>query len=264
MTVYRYVRLGRLAAAKVGAEWRVTEEDLERFLAEPGPSPGSADWAGRLTARLVVGDGAGAGSVIDAAMSSGLDPARVYTTMLVPALHEVGERWYAGSLSIADEHRASVIASRLIGRLGPRFARRGRSRGVVVMGTPPNERHSLPVAITADLLRGAGWDVIDLGADLPVDEFVEAVEGAAPVSAAAITISTRAARSGVADLVTRLRERGHGPVLVGGAEASEQLASRLGADGWGTSAEDAVRLMEEVAAATTGSSKRPPSSPKRP
>jgi excisionase family DNA binding protein len=246
MTVYRYVRLGRLPAVKVGGEWRVAEEDLARFRSEPPSSPGSADWAGRLTARLVEGDEAGARAVVDAALASGVEPAGVYTTMLVPALREVGERWHDGSLDIAREHRATVIASRLIGRLGPRFARRGRSRGVVVIGTPPDERHGLPVTITADLLRGAGWDVVDLGADLPIEDFVRAAERASPVAAVAVTVSGHTASDAAADLVAALKRRDLGPVLIGGAAASEELADSVGADGWGNDAADAVRLLEEL------------------
>ena len=64
----------------------------------------------------------------------------------------------------------SFLAQRLIGRLGPRFARRGRKRGVVVLGAPPGDPHSLPTAIVGDLLRGVGFEVLDMGANAPAED----------------------------------------------------------------------------------------------
>ena len=53
----------------------------------------------------------------------------VHLDLLAGSLRTIGERWASGELSVADEHRASTVASRIIGRLGPLFAQRGRKRG---------------------------------------------------------------------------------------------------------------------------------------
>ena len=157
MTVYHYVRTGRLAAEREGATWLVERADLEALAAPGAPSAPSAraPRPGRLAERMVRGDEAGAWAIVEGAMASGMTPVAVYEELLVPALRSVGDRWEAGVISVADEHRASVVATRVIGRLGPRFARRGRSRGSVVLGAPAGESHALPVAIVADLLRAA-------------------------------------------------------------------------------------------------------------
>ena len=70
-------------------------------------------------------------------------------------------RWRCGSIS----------------RIGARFGRRGPKRGSVVITTPPAEQHSTPVAIAADLLRWAGFNVIELGADTPADALTETLAG---------------------------------------------------------------------------------------
>ena len=139
MTAYKYVRMGRLPAVKVGSEWRVLESDLAAFLGADPVASGPSPWADRLAGRLLVGDQAGAWSVLEAAMSSGLDPGDVYLEVLAPALRAIGDGWRAGIVSIAAEHRASAVADGLIGRLGPRFTRRGRKRGRVLIGSPPGE-----------------------------------------------------------------------------------------------------------------------------
>ena len=66
----------------------------------------------------------------------GVEPSDVYVDFLVPALRAIGDGWAPGELTVADEHRRRS-RSAWSGGLGPRFARRGRKRGTVVVGAPP-------------------------------------------------------------------------------------------------------------------------------
>ena len=249
MTAYRYVRTGRLAATRDGAQWMVDPADLAALRSPPSPRARGAARAARpatLAARMIAGDEAGAWAVVEGALASGSDPADVHLDLLVPALESVGDGWAAGTISVADEHRAATVAQRLIGRLGPRFARRGRKRGVVVLGAPPGELHSLPTAIVGDLLRGAGFEVLDLGANAPVPSFVATTQGASRLVAVGIVASTTGRDAAVRSVVRALRHAGvTAPVLVGGAAVTGRAhARRLGADDWsgpdGRSAVDAV------------------------
>ena len=121
------------------------------------------------------GDEAGAWSVIENAMGAGMAIEEVYLDLLTPALRSVGDRWESGEITVADEHVASAVTLRLIGRLGPQFSRRGRKRGTVVVAAPAGETHSLPIALFADLLRGRGFRVLDLGGDVPADSLASIV-----------------------------------------------------------------------------------------
>ncbi len=256
MTAYRYVRTGRLAAEHRDGRWRVELADLEALVAgEPrdGPTAGAARRSGprrqaRLASRLVAGDEAGAWAILEDAQVSGVEPTAVYVDLLAPALAEVGDRWEAGVLGVGDEHRATAVALRLIGRLGPRFARRGRRRGTVVVGAPAGERHGIPVAMVADLLRAARYEVVDLGPDAPDDAFAEAVRhersaGRRAVVLVGVTVTDHlgAARSAVA------ASRAAGAtVLAGGAAVPDaEHAADLGADGFtGRTAADAVAAVD--------------------
>ena len=91
----------------------------------------------------MAGDARGAWGVIEAAQAAGADVDEVYLDLVAPAMVSIGRRWESGELDVAVEHRASVIAGRLVGRLGHRFLRRGRNRGTVVLGAPAGERHAL-------------------------------------------------------------------------------------------------------------------------
>ena len=255
MTAYRYVRSGRLPAHKRGAEWQVELVDLEQLVAAPARSPRGSDSApravhrDRLERRLIVGDEQGAWGVVEAALASGAAPAEVLTAVLSPALRSIGQRWADGELSIADEHRASAVAQRLIARMGPHFTRPGRRRGIVVLGSVSGDRHSLPTAILSDLLRGAGLEVIDLGADCPAESFIDAATGAGATSAIGVCVTAPEALPQVPAVVEGIRDAGLGcPIVVGGGAVPDRaLAESLGADLWAGHVDEVIGLFVSIA-----------------
>jgi excisionase family DNA binding protein len=252
MTAYRYVRLGLLPARKVGSSWQLERVDVEALRAG-GPAVGEgrrhpAPWAARLEARLVAGDEAGAWGVAEAALAAGAEPTGLLLDVLAPALRAIGDAWEAGTLDVAEEHRAAVIAGRLLGRLGSRFTRRGRSKGTVVLGAVAGEAHGLPVTILADVVRAGGWSVVDLGPDVPVGSFARLVAQQDDVVAVGVSVTTEANLAQVPGAVAAIRELTDVPVLVGGrAVADEQAARRLGGDGWAPDGRQAVELLHALA-----------------
>jgi len=257
MTAYRYVRLGQLDAVKRSGIWRVSRAELDRFRAEPAEEPvertprGRVDWGQRMQSRLVAGDAGGAWSVVESALAAGSTPARVYTEVISPALVNIGERWAAGELDISVEHRATGIVQRIIGRLGPQFVRRGRSRGSVVIGAPSGERHGLVVSMLSDLVRAAGWEVSDIGADSPASSFVSA---ARETRSAAVVVSVTHVDSleSCRDTVLAIREAEPDmPVIVGGRGiASRAVAASVGADHHSAGLDDLLDLLDQVAASS--------------
>ena len=131
--------------------------------------------ARRLEDRLVAGDEPGAWAIVEGRLGSGSNPDEILLDELGLAMRSVGEGWEAGHYTVDDEHRASGVATRVVARLGARFTKRGPRRRSVILGTPPHELHGLPTAMAANVLRGHGYDVIDLGADVPPDAFRAAV-----------------------------------------------------------------------------------------
>ena len=73
----------------------------------------------KLAARMIAGDEAGAWGVIEATLASGVEPSDIYLDFLVPALRAIGDRWAAGELTVADEHRAAAVASGWSGGWAP-------------------------------------------------------------------------------------------------------------------------------------------------
>jgi len=257
MTVYRYVRTGKLPATRSGGIWQVDPGDLAQVgPAVPRysltPTARATATKAQLEARLLAGDEPGAWGVLEAALTSDRSPSEVLLELVAPALESIGDRWHVGELTVADEHRASAVAVRLISRIGARFARRGPKRGSVVITTPPAERHSAPVAIAADLLRWAGFNVIELGADTPSDALTQVLANVSDLLAVALACTTRTSTTSARQVIAHLRTALPGTtVLLGGAAITDaDQALRLGADGFsGRRGDDLVRAVEELTVA---------------
>jgi MerR family transcriptional regulator, light-induced transcriptional regulator len=249
MTVYRYIRTGRLPAVKHAGEWRVKPGDVDRLIRRNSVIRESRQtWAtSRMLDRLLAGDEIGAWNVVESALASGAEPAEIHLDLLAPALQAVGERWEKGSIGVGDEHRASVVARRLISRLGPQFNRPGRKRGVVLLGAVAGERHEIPGTMVADQLRGAGFEIADLGADTPPESFVSEARKLEPVSVL-ISVTGASHEEAVAETVAALRLETDRPVLVGGAAVpDERAALALGSARWtGLDARQVVAVVKEL------------------
>ncbi|MDQ6696328.1 MAG: B12-binding domain-containing protein [Actinomycetota bacterium] len=256
MTTYRYVRLGMLPARKVGSTWRVKASDVAAFReSKHGAPPTSRTkqfdplrWVARLESRLTAGDANGAWSVLEAALASGAEVDQLYLEVISPALVSIGDRWSRGEIDIADEHRASAVTSRLLGRLGPRFSRPGRTRGSVVLGASPGDAHGLPVAMVADLVVGEGFEVIDLGPDVPSASFVHAARRAARLIAVGVAVTTPGLDASVMATVDAVHQHVPGvPVVVGGgAVADADHAVRLGADAYASDGRAFVATLDRL------------------
>jgi excisionase family DNA binding protein len=253
MTAYRYVRTGRLPAIREGVEWRVDPADVERLLRSPRPPARRGSRAAarrRLEQRMVAGDTVGVWTIVESTLAAGATPADIYLDLLVPSLRSIGERWSAGTLSVLDEHLASVSAQRLIGRLGPRFSHHGRTRGTVVIGAPAGDTHSLPSAIMSDLLRDLRFTVVDLGADAPPESFAGAARDAHRLHAVCLGASGPGLDEAISATVAAVKAAGvTAPVLVGGGAVADLAhAQRLGADGWtGRDARAALTAIDATA-----------------
>jgi MerR family transcriptional regulator, light-induced transcriptional regulator len=124
--------------------------------------------AGTYAAALLSGDEIAAEITVREAMDADLTAAEIDDLLIAPALWLVGELWERGEISIADEHIATEISLRVLAlqREVERVAQSRRERRVM-LATPAGELHVVALHMVANLLRGAGYDVMMLGADVP-------------------------------------------------------------------------------------------------
>jgi 5-methyltetrahydrofolate--homocysteine methyltransferase len=138
-----------------------------------------------------------------------------------------------------------------LGALKPHLIEQGvKSNGKVAIGTTQGDLHDIGKNLVAMMLEGSGYEIVDLGVDVPADKFVEAVrEGANVVAMSALLTTTMTNMQATIDAIrdAGLRERVR--IIVGGAPITKTYADEIGADGYAEDASSAVRLVKEVLAA---------------
>jgi excisionase family DNA binding protein len=258
MTLYRRVRGGEVEALLAGGRSRIRRDVLDQWRADRSAREGARgrdvrprDWHAHEAAvldLLLAGDAPAARTAVERLVANGADPVDVCELVLAPALTEVGERWHRGTVSVAEEHRASAIVLEVLASIGPAFSAPGRRRGVAVVATPPGNLHGLAPAMVAAALRADRFTVHHLGADVPVDDLVGlAVSVRADVAVLSIALQSPR-QEALAASVAGLKALGI-PVLVGGRGIDAAGAAAAGANGYGASLRDAQRLAREALAA---------------
>jgi MerR family transcriptional regulator, light-induced transcriptional regulator len=256
MTAYRHVRTGQLRARRHGGRWYVSEADLAAFPGRgpPGRRPASMPaMAGerhrtRLLDRLLAGDERGAWQVVETALVAGTTPERAHLDLLAPCMAEVGDRWASGRVTVGDEHVASATAARIAARLAPLSVGPGRRTATVVLAGVPDEQHGLPLTLLANVLRARGWRVVELGANTPVDDIVDAARQADQLVAVGVSVGSAATLPSAA--ATLAVVRGALPdvaLLAGGPAIPDAAAARaLGADAGGGDADATAALLTDL------------------
>jgi methanogenic corrinoid protein MtbC1 len=214
---------------------------------EPAGSPASPDrWAderARYLAALLEGDPAAAREAAGP-IATPADLEGFFLSVIQPAMYTVGDLWEAGVVSVAQEHLASAITSRVVAGLSA--ARRASKpwRGRVVVSAAPNEFHELGAWMLSDLLELDGWDVSYLGANTPRQDLVTLVRSRKPaVVALSVTMPFNLERTRATIAAVREQtEPGSVRIIVGGRVFNLQqgLWEAVGADGWAGNARDAV------------------------
>jgi methanogenic corrinoid protein MtbC1 len=136
------------------------------------------DFQKKWIAACIDFDEATAEAVTDEAFAR-FTPETAFTEIFIPAIREVGELWYRGEASVQQEHFASNLVTRRLGAIISSIPRPTRPEKVII-GCPPNEEHTIALQLTSLYLRRRGFNVIDLGANVPLAQFVETAEKIKP------------------------------------------------------------------------------------
>jgi len=170
---------------------------------------------------------------------------RVCLDVLQKGLAVIGEGWYAGHVTVQQEHFASALAVRRLEALmaaTPPPTRPGR----ILVGCPPGEEHTFAPLLLSLLLRRRGWDILFLGANIPVQDFVLTTQTARPhlVILTAQQLATAASLREIGDLIYQVRV----PMAFGGMVFTQipDLATRVTGHYLGINIEGALQRIEDL------------------
>jgi 5-methyltetrahydrofolate--homocysteine methyltransferase len=206
-----------------------------------------------LTAAVEAGDRAGAVELTRTALESGTDPADILEAMTT-AMTEIGRRFACGDGIYVPEMLISAHAMKGANELlEPVLASAGvRPEHTAVIGTVRGDLHDIGKNLVGMMLKGARFEVVDLGTNVSPEAFAEAAteHQADLVGISALLTTTMV---GMKDVVATVRAvRPDARILVGGAPVTDEFASEIGADGFARDAATAATLAQRLLGAASG------------
>ncbi len=194
------------------------------------------------------GDAKSAHAITEQALAGGIDPLQLVNDYMAPAMEEAGRRFECNDYFVPElliSARAMKTALELI---RPLLVSRGSEPlGRVVIGTVKGDLHDIGKNLVAALLEGGGFEVIDLGVNVPPEKFARtAMETKADIVAlSALLTTTMLSMKSTIEALRAAGIRDQVKVLVGGAPITEKFAREIGADAYGDNAVSAVAVAKQ-------------------
>ncbi|MDP8248538.1 MAG: homocysteine S-methyltransferase family protein [Candidatus Tritonobacter lacicola] len=211
----------------------------------PGAQPG--DIGSRLYQAMLTGDREHILGLIDEALAGGEDPLRMNLDIFIPALDEVGRKYESKEYFLPQLMLAAETMQLAFNHLKEKIgSTRGEGKGRIVMATVKGDVHDIGKNIVAAVLRGYGYEVIDMGSSVPSGDIIGKAKEIKPdiVGLSALMTTTLPEMEKVVKL---LGEAGTGArTMVGGAVVTQKYADSIGADGYGKDAISAVKVADRL------------------
>lgn len=183
---------------------------------------------------------------VQASLEAGLEPGVILNDGMISAMREVGARFEAGEYYVPEMLIAARAMQSGMALLKPHLQKTERkSSGKVLLGTVKGDLHDIGKNLVGLMLEGAGYEIIDLGVDVPAEEFVKKAIELKPdiVGMSALLTTTMPSMKTTLDALTAAGLRNHIKVIIGGAPVTETYAQQIEADGFSLDASRAVNLV---------------------
>jgi len=190
-----------------------------------------------------------------AGLDQNMDPVRLLYDALLPALQEVGRRFEIGDYFVPEMLMSARAMQGALNLLRPLLAARGeKSLGKIVMGTVKGDVHDIGKNLCNIMLEGAGFQVIDLGVNVPTDKFIDAVRTHQPdiIGFSAFLTTTMPMIKINVEALKKAGLRDSVKVMAGGAPVTAQYAELCGADAYCPDASATARKAKEFIGAAGG------------
>ena len=205
----------------------------------------------KLYDAVLNGDAKGAVATTQQALAEGADASEMISKYMIPAMDEVGQRFECEEYFVPELLLAARAMKGSLELLRPLLAAKGEQpAGRVVIGTVKGDLHDIGKNLVASMLEGGGFEVVDLGADVSPEKFIEAIKAsnANIVCLSALLTVTMPSMRTTIEALKNAGLRDKVKILVGGAPVTQKFAEEIGADGFGENAGVAVSLARRICA----------------
>ena len=198
---------------------------------------------------ILNGDNKGVPQKVQTALDAGIDASRILNEGMIAAMAEVGRLFEEGEYYVPEMLISARSMQAGLAVLKPHLLQANiRSAGKVVAGTVKGDLHDIGKNLVCMMLEGAGFEVHDLGTDVPPEKFVEAIQEQEVdiVALSALLTTTMPNMKVTIEALNEAGLRERVKVIIGGAPVTEGYAQQIGADGYSPDASRAVSLAKSL------------------
>lgn len=204
-----------------------------------------------LTAAVEKGNRKEAARITQVLIDAGTPPLELLETALVPAMYNVGEKFKSNQVFVPEMLIAARAMKEAMSIIQPLLTAAGiKPKYTAVIGTVQGDLHDIGKNLVAMMLKGANFNVIDVGINVPPEKFVAAAKehNAQIVGLSALLTTTMPSMKTTVDAF-RAAGMNDVKIMIGGAPITQQFANEIGADGYSPDAASAVDLANKLVAA---------------
>jgi 5-methyltetrahydrofolate--homocysteine methyltransferase len=203
----------------------------------------------QLAKELFAGNAKGVAELTNKALAEGLEPSEILNDGLIKGMSEVGVKFKANEIYVPEVLIAARAMKAGMEILKPKLAESGvKPVAKMIIGTVKGDLHDIGKNLVAMMMEGAGFEIIDLGIDVPAEKFIQAMKDNKPqvVGMSALLTTTMVQIKENIKAFNDAGVRSNVKVLIGGAPVTQKFTDEVGADGYAPDAASAVDKVKEL------------------
>ena len=189
--------------------------------------------------------------LVEQALAEGLEPVKILNEGMIAAMGRVGEKFQKSEIFVPEMLVAARSMKKGVEVLKPRLAGETNiSLGKCVIGTVHGDLHDIGKNLVALMIESTGFEVVDLGVDVPVDKFIGAIKENSDVKIVALSCLLTTTMPALQETAAAIKSSGlQGfKLIIGGAPITQEFADQVGADGYSPDAASAAQLAKKLIA----------------
>jgi 5-methyltetrahydrofolate--homocysteine methyltransferase len=186
--------------------------------------------------------------LVQTAITGQVDCNRIINDALIEGMDVIGKKFAGGEIFVPEMLVSALTMQKGLAVIKPLLkAGNSQSRGTVLMGTVKGDLHDIGKKLVVMMLEGAGFQVVDLGVDMSAEKFVDKVAEVKPdvLGLSSLLTTTMPEMQKVISLMQERGLRDRVKIMIGGAPVDARFAQKIGADGYGKDAFEAVQLARK-------------------